>query len=147
MQHFIKRIHNNSTLGWGMCIAKAILRFAISYVWPIGIRRPPRKRKVMGSISTSYIYFQFELFTCFASLTAQQSQCKWNPARNSLKEVSTVNIKILEMYFRSEETLNITSFFIWRILWFFGLTIMVIPHTKKINVGFRLHFELTESFG
>ena len=23
---------------------------------------------------------------------------------------------------------------------------LVIPHTKKVNVGFRLHFELTESF-
>ena len=29
----------------------------------------------------------------------------------------------------------------------FGSTIMVIPHTKKVNVSFRLHFELTESFG
>ena len=28
-----------------------------------------------------------------------------------------------------------------------GLTIMVIPHTKKVNVDYRLHFELTESFG
>ena len=27
------------------------------------------------------------------------------------------------------------------------VTIMVIPHTAKVNVGLRLYFELTESFG
>ena len=30
---------------------------------------------------------------------------------------------------------------------YFQTQIMVIPHTKRVNVDFRLHFEPTESFG
>ena len=33
------------------------------------------------------------------------------------------------------------------VVFFTIMTIIVIPHTKKVNVGFSLHFELIESFG
>ena len=29
----------------------------------------------------------------------------------------------------------------------FGLTIIVTPHTKNVNVSYRMYFEVMESFG